>query len=76
MDIPAKNPAGLPVPSCLNRITPDEQTVYATAHLFRAIASSEGHNTHNKNPIWPIQVPMQESAGLTQLAYISLRHST
>jgi hypothetical protein len=55
---------------------PSEQDVYATAHLFRAIASSEGHNSHLKVPIWPIQIPTTDVGELYQLSYISLRHST
>lgn len=71
-----RNPVSLPGVFSDPRLSPTEQDVYGTAHLFRALARSAGHNTYNKNPIWPIQVPSRDVGELYQTAYISLRHST
>jgi hypothetical protein len=60
----------------MRNLAVSEQDQYATAHLFRAIANTEGHTTHMKVPIWPIQVPSAEMADLVQSSYIALRHST
>jgi hypothetical protein len=76
MDRSARNPVALPGVYSDPRTSPTEQDVYAMGHLFRAIASSEGKNTHNKSPVSEIQMPSLDLGALYQLGYISLRHST
>lgn len=76
MDRLSHNPVSLPGVYSNPNLSPSEQDVYATAHLFRALASSVGHNTHNKSPISEIQFPNIDVAQLYQLGYISLRHSS
>jgi hypothetical protein len=74
MDRPARNPVALPGVYSDPRLSPSEQDVYATAHLFRALKGSG--ITHNKNPIWSIQMPTASVGELLQLSYIGLRHSS
>ena len=74
MDRPSLNPAAIPGPA--PRLLPTEQEVYATAHLFRAMANTQGHTAHAKAALWPIQIPSAEIADLYQQSYIALRHST
>ena len=76
MDRPQRNPVSLPGVYSNPRVSPTEQDVYATAHLFRAMASTQSHNTHNKSPISEIQFPNTDLGMLFQLGYISLNHST
>jgi hypothetical protein len=76
MDRAQTNRAALPGVYSDPRLSPTEQDVYATAHLFRALASSQSHNTHNKNPIWAIQDPAASVSELYQLAYINKNRST
>jgi hypothetical protein len=76
MDRSARNPASLPGVYSNPQLSPTEQDVYATAHLFHTLAKENSHNTHPKVPLWPIQIPSMDVAGLYQLSYISLNHST
>ncbi len=52
--------------------------MYATAHLFRALAATAGHTAHNKSPLWEISFPdaAMEHAGLDQTGYLALRRSS
>jgi hypothetical protein len=76
MDRSARNPASLPGVYSNPLLSPTEQDVYATGHLFRGIAATEGHNTVNRNPKWTIASAAQDMGQLLQLAFIELRHST
>lgn len=76
MDRPSPNPVALPGVYSSRILSPSEQDVYATAHLFHTLAKEQSHNTHPKVPLWPIQIPSMDIAGLYQLSYISLNHST
>jgi hypothetical protein len=69
-----RNPAGIKVSPLLDRISPTEQDVYATAHLARALANS-GDVDSILAFEWCAFFPTQESADLAQTAILGIRRT-
>jgi hypothetical protein len=81
MDRQSLNPvaAGFGSAPFSNRITAvSEQDQYANAHLGRALANTQSHTAHCKDPEWNIFFPDStfDIAGNLMTMYQAVRHSS